>query len=321
MSFYSNKFLSVLTAAVSSGSLGLRFQSYNASPNTSLSVTITGISAGDSERSIAYTISNQASAAFGNAGLLFQGVIGTISDPVSGYYQTVFTEHIVDFFSPAQFEVTKTSDTTGATYYFSNSPVLATVAEASSFGPINNKGYQLCGGVDLTPTQMADLIAEASSDLTAIMRNSVVQAYYIYEFTTTQTNALQYPKRPVQFYWYPYVIRPVLYPFTNITNTFNFPANYFVDRDSGYITFRFAQDILFNYESFDWNNQFRSAYLAGLTYIPQELKTAVLRWIWVSQNSFVTISKISDGASEVSFSIDKNMEKRTIVVTLKDFMQ
>ena len=322
--FFSNKYLSVMLPAASSGSVAFKFQTFNSQPSQTFTVTVTGISAGDSEQMVAYTICNQASSYFGNNGILFTGVIGSLSDPVCGVFQTAFTEHVVNFFSPAQFSLSQVSDTTGSLYKLGTSPALTTVLEASAYGPINNQGFQTCSNgsrSNMTTSQMADLILEASSDLTAIMKNNIVSSYYIYEFTTTQTNALRYPNRPVNLFYYPYVIRPVLYPFTSITNTFDFPSNYYVDRDSGYITFRFAQDILFNYEPFDFNNQFRSAYGAGTTYIPEEIKTAVLRWIWVIQNSFTTISKVSDGQSEITYGIDKNIEKRTITANIWEYMQ
>ena len=103
--------------------------------------------------------------------------------------------------------------------------------------------------------------------------------------------------------------------------TFDLASRYEVDQYTGWITFRFAQDLLFNYEPFDFNNQWRDAYRAGFYNIPEELKIAVLRYCWCIQNSFTTISEIHDGSTTIKYAIDKNIEKRTIVSSLKEFMQ
>ena len=318
---YQNTFLSVLSPAVASGNIALQFQTYNAQPNNTFTVTVTGIQAGATEQTIAYTIATQASSYFGNTGILFNGKLPTILDPVCGVFQTISTDHVTNFFSLAQFGITTTLNQTGAYLKLGERPVYTTIPAASAYGPINNQGFQLCGGGDMTQDEMADILAEASADVAAILNNNVVAAFYVYEFTTQMTNALRFPNRPVQYFWNPYTLRPTIMAMATQVATFDLNSRYEVDQESGWITFRFAQDLLFNYEPFDWNNQWRDAYIAGNYHIPTELKTAVLRWIWVIQNSFTTIKSVRDGNTAIEYSIDKNIEKRNILGPLRKYMQ
>lgn len=307
-----------MTPPTGSGSLSFTLQTYGSSPSDmTLVVTVTGITSGMNEKQVAATICNQASSQMCASHTIFQGWIGTITDPVTGAWQTTFTDHVVSFFSLAQFDVFNVTDTgTGAQYYFDSTPVLCTVAEALADGPLAAQLLQQCGGGALTTLQIINLLAMASGDLTAILRNNIVRAFYVFQLTTNLTNAIRFPNRPVGFFFNPFDIRPTIIQLAAQVAIFDLPTRYSVDYQTGWVTFRFAQDLLFNYEPFDMNNQWFCAYLAGNYQIPREVKTAVLRWSYVCQ-TFSNITEISDGNTKMSFSIDKNMQLRNIFGPLK----
>lgn len=309
--------MSVLVPPVSSGSMSFTLQTYNAMPNVTLTVTVTGINPTMTEKVLASTICFQASAAMAAQGTLFQGYIGTITDPVTGAWQTQFTDHVVSFFSLAQFDVLDITDTsTGAEYFVDSSPVLCTVAEALLDGPLSNQLLQTCGGGALNTDQIINLLAMASADICAITRNDFIQSWYIFQLTTNIVNAIRFPNYPIAFFYNPFDIRPTIIQMAAQVAVFDLPTRYSVDYQTGWCTFRFAQDLLFNYEPFDYNNQWFCAYLAGFYQIPREVKTAVLRWSYVCQ-TFSNITEVTDGTAKVSWSIDKNMEKRNIFAPLR----
>lgn len=315
------RFLSVMTAPASSGSSTFNITSYNATPNVSLTVTVTGINVGMSEEQVAMTMCQQISSAFFTNGVLFQGVLGTLVSPTSAAFQTAVTDHVISVFSQSQYSFTQVADTTGCNYFLDTTPIFCTVDEAMAFGPLANQMLQGCNG-PLTTQQIIDLLAMASSDAVGILRNNIVSCFYVFYFTTMLTNAIKFPNTPIQFYWNPYTLRPTIIAMATQVATFDLASRYEVDFRSGWCTFRFAQDILFNYEPFDYNNQWYIAYQAGYNQIPREIKTAILRWSYVIQSvGFLNVSSISDGNTEIKYSVDKNIEKRNIFSTLRQYMQ
>jgi hypothetical protein len=317
------KFLSVMTPAQASGSTTFNIQTFNASPNLSITFAVTGISTGMSEEAIATTICYQTSAVLAANDATFKGILTPIDYPIAPNFGTAFTDHVVSLMAQAQYSWSIVSDTTGCEYYLDTTPVFCTVDEALAFGPLNSQLLQNCASSgQLDNTQISELLAMASSDMIGILNNNIVSCNYVYYFSTLMTNALKFPNAPVQYFWNPYALRPTIIALASQVATFNLASNYNVDFTTGWITFRFAQDLLFNYEPFDYQNQWYVGYIAGYNQIPREVKSAVLRWSYVIQAyGFMNIEEISDGVSKIKYSVDKNIEKRNIFSTLRKYMQ
>lgn len=315
-----NYFCSVMTPAASNGSVSFNFQTLNATPNVSLTVQVTGITTSMSEKQIAYSICTQTSGAFYSNGILFQGVISPIINPVSGNFQTANTDHVVSYFSQAQYSITQVADTTGANYYLDATPVFSTVAEALSYGPLANALLQSCGGGSLSTQQVVDLLAMSSSEIAETLNNNIVSCFYVYYFSTLMTNALKLPNVPVQSYWNPYILRPTIIQLATQVATFDLASNYNIDYDTGWLTFRFAQDLLFNYEPFDYQNLFYLAYSAGWNFLPRSIKTACLKYAFLLQTDTYTRS-LSDGVVKIEYEVDRNLRRREIFNTLRKYCQ
>jgi hypothetical protein len=309
-----------MTPAASAGSSSFYFNTWNASPSVSFTVTVTGITPFMSEKQIAHTLTTQASSYFELNNYLFTGVIGVVTDPISGNFQIANTDHIASVFSLSQFQVTQTADTTGATYYIDTCPVLCTVAEAMAYAPLANQLLQSCSGSALTNTQVVDLLAEASADLCGVLRNNIVSAWYEFQNTTNLSNAIKFDNTPIQYFFQPYTMRPTIISLATTVSIFDLTSRYNVDYQTGWCTFKFAQDLLFNYEPFDFNNQWYCVYLAGNYYIPREIKTAVLKLSYINQvNSF--IKELSDGVSKVVYETDINSRQRLVYGPIRKYMQ
>jgi hypothetical protein len=309
-------FLSVMTPAASTGTSTFNLSSYNATPNVSITFTVTGITAGMNEFLVANTICTQASNAIYDAGWLFQGVLGLLTDPISANYQTANTGHVTSFFSQAQFALSQVADTTGTAYYIDSIPVLATVTDAMSYAPLANQLLQTCAGGQLSQQQIIDLFALASAELIGVTNNNIVSSYYIFEWTSNIANAIRFQAPPIQMYWNPYIIRPTIVAMTTDVATFDLSINYDVDYQTGWCTFKFAQDLLFNYEPFDNQNQWRCAFQGGWNYIPREIKLALYQLSYLIQTTS-NISSISDGVTRVTYAKDNNITKREIFSPLR----
>jgi hypothetical protein len=193
---------------------------------------------------------------------------------------------------------------------------LGTVAEAQAYGPLANQLLQTNTGASMSTTQVVDLLALASSDLVAEINNPIVTGYYTKEITTLMTNAVQLDYYPVQYYWNPYVIRPTIIAMATQVATFDLASRYNLDFATGWLTFRFAQDQLFNYEPFDFQNQFLLAYEAGWNYIPREIKLALFQLSYLIQTTS-NIEEMSDGSLRVKYTTDKNIARRIIFNKLR----
>jgi hypothetical protein len=311
-----------MTSPVSTGTTVFSLTSWNASLNVALTFACTGISAGMPEYLVTQTITQQISSSLYASGNLFAGCLGLITDPVSAAFNVNRTDHVMSLFSQCQYDFEVVSDTTGTNYYIDNIPVLTTVADAMAFAPLANQLLQSCSGGPLSIVQIIDLLAMSSADLVSTLRNNIVSCYYVKYYTTLQTNAIRLDNRPVQYWFNPYTLRPTIIQLAVAVASWVSNSVFEVDFQSGWMTFRFAQDQLFNYEPFDYQNQFYLGYLAGNNYIPREIRDAVLKWSYILQTSgFSNVKSISDGNSKIEYELDKNTEKRNIFAPIRRYCQ
>ena len=310
-----------MTPPVFNGSLTLSLQSFNAVPNTTLNITVTGLASGMTEDQVAYTINQQASAQIAGADAYFNGYLPTfIVNPVTAMWAVANTDHIVQVYSCANFNLTIDSNTTGSEIRVGTSPILTTVAEALAYSPLLNAFYSSCGGA-LDVDQVIDLLNMASSDVVSILNNPIVSALYVYQFTTQQTNSIRLPNYPVQYYYMPFMVRPVIFPLASPSSSFDLQTLFTVNSSDGWMTYRFAQDMLFNYEPYDWNNMFIMGFWAGFYHIPQEIITGVIQYSFMLSQGYSGIKALSDGVTKVEYEIDRNLMKREIFSKLRAYMR
>lgn len=307
------------TSAV--GSFAFDLQSYNAIPNTTLNITVTGLASGMTEDQVAYTINQQASAQIAGASAYFNGYLPTfLVNPVTAMWAVANTDHVEQVYCTANFTLTVTSNTTGAKIKLGTAPILATVAEALAYSPLLNAFYSSCGGA-LDTDQIIDLLNMASSDVVSVIRNPIVSSLYVFQFTCQQTNSVQLPNYPVQYYYLPFMVRPVIYPLASPASSFTLQSIFTVNSNNGWMTYRFAQDMLFNYEPYDWNNMFIMGFRAGYYHIPQEIITAVVQYAYMLSQGYTGIKSLSDGVTKIEYEIDRNLMKREIFSKLRVYMR
>ena len=304
-----------------SGSFAFTLQSFNAVPNVGLVLTATGLVSGMTEDQVAHTINQQASAQIAGAGVYFNGYLPTfIVNPVTAMWAVAQTDHVMSVYCPASFSMTEASNTTGAKIRIGTSPILATVNEALTYSPLLNSVYSTCGGA-LNTDQLIDLLDMASADTVSILGNTIVTDYYVFQFTTQQTNSIRLPAYPVQYYYPPFMVRPVIYPLASPQSSFALQSLFTVNSGDGWMTYRFAQDMLFNYEPYDWNNMFIMAFISGFYHIPREIITCIIQYAYLLQTSYSNIKEISDGVTKISYDVDRNMIKREIFSKVRTYMR
>lgn len=307
------QFISVLTVPASSGQAVFEIKTYDASTNIILTLTATGLNTTDSENAIAKKIYDQFNTLLTNNSANFTAPVYGADTPAAKF-RAHRTEHVISIFSESQFSVELLSNTTGNIIYIDNVPIPLTISEAQSLGAIQGQQFKDFDGNNLTNSQIADLLAASFAEFVAYTNNYVVMATYVHEEEGIGDDAIQLGKRPLVSVDIPQIRRPIF--LTNIAQetTVSGMFIYIVNRELGWIQYKFAQDILFNYEPFDKGNEIKISYVAGYKSIPLAVKSALLRLTTLYQHD-ADIDQLEGGTFRVVFS----KEKTTITKILGPF--
>lgn len=310
------KWVSVLTPAASSGEIDFIYTTVGSAQNITLLIPATGIIAGDSENVVAQKIYNcmynvllntvmygdvSQSAGQGlsgssqfNVNNMQNGVLaippgglvagnGIFNIPVYGSQspssqaRPAVTDHVVSLFSQAQFSLLASSNTVGATIHISTTPIYCTLSEARQRGPLRRQYWRLNDGTSMTDDQVIEVLEAACGDWINISNNYITQTCCVAERDGNLTDGIQLMKYPIVVTDTPRVRRPsILQTLVADTTTIDILSKYIVNRDTGWLTFRFAQNLVFNYEPFDFYNEIKVSYVGGYMSIPHEVKMLVL---------------------------------------------
>lgn len=223
---------------------------------------------------IAYQVEQTFDNACTAAGLDFQRPL-FYDEGYAPTFRTTRTEHSVCIFSECQFELTLNSNTTGSIVVIEAFPVLANVEDFRSQASYMNVPQVSSQGVVYTDQDIASVLTLSSAEATSLMHNNVVKSTYVFEEVCSGTTSIILAKTPIISVDAPNIRRPG-FPLLYIS-TADLSTNYAVDRKSGVMTFRFAQDLLYTYEAFDIYNDFRVSYTAGYKTIPDILRMTIVR--------------------------------------------
>ena len=335
------KYWSILIPCASSGSINFTLASQNANTNAytinnnypscpesnnfgfnNITITgvITGLNPSQTESQMALTIFTQASSIIASAGYYYNGAPLAVPDPPYPSWRLVQTGHVVNIWSQSQFTLDITADNTGSYYSITDTPTLTTVADALKFGPVTNQYFQNNVGGPLTTIQIADLMTATSAYVTEILKNPVVQGCYYYEAWTNFINGIQLQNYPIQYMDNPYILRPTIITNLTLSATADLDSRYFIDSATGWVQFRFAQDMLFNFEPFDMNNQWRCTYIAGYLQIPTAIKLAVVAMSYQLQTQS-NVQELRGGSFVVRFNPSQDRAIKTIFEPLRKYMR
>lgn len=302
------EFISVMTPPSSSGTIGFQFQTLDASVNYTYTIPCTGILSTDGEKETArkiYTCINSflQNTLITNDNLLPPGVNAIFNIPVYGNqdpvgnFRPAYTDHVVSMFSQAQFKYSITSNNTGANIKISTAPMLVTLAEALNYGAFTGQNFQDEFGVAYTTDQIITLVEIASIEITEILQNYIVNACYVHEEDGYFTDGIQLKKYPIRTCDTPRVRRPsILQTLVADSTTMDILTKYIVNRETGWLTFRFSQNLIFNYEPFDYYNEIKVSYIGGEDVIPTSIKVATTQ-ISVYAGTVIDIKSFRTGTT------------------------
>ena len=306
-------YISVLTPAASSGSLGFSLQTFDASVNTVLSLSVTGITTSDTEKEIATKIYDQTRIQIEQHGANWQGIpLGVVDTPAAQFYLTR-TDHCVCMFSQSQFELTLETDTTGGVYSIRGNPVLGTIS--------NFRKYGLAMGQDYSSKTNAQLQAQMeilSDEIIAETRNPFVRGMYVLDIYTDLIDGVRLPKYPVVDMEDPQVRKAFMLVYFSPDFVSDLTDYYTITPD-GWVMYNNSQDLVHtNSDPFDYGNQWRVSWVAGYARIPDAVMLAMVKLVPSLISSSSPFEQLSGGTSSVKYK-DWNKEKSVIFNSLKGF--
>ena len=296
-------FLSILTPPASSGSLTFSLQSYDATTNVSLTLTATGLLTTDTEAGVAVKVKDQLATQFIQYDVDYTGQPSFGTDPPVASWRAGRTGHVMSLFSECQYRFEITADTTGGTNYLSTIPVLITLAKARSMGAFLEQPFTDSSGTAYSNSQLADFLALGSSEFVSVTNNYIVETTFVHTEWGFYTRGIQLKKYPIAAMDGPRIRRPNILTTIVIDNTTDLSSKYTLDNDTGWVMFRFVQDLLMNYEPFDMNNEIKVSYIGGYKEIPLDVLKAIVKLTSVIKSD-ADIKSLRAGSFAVEFRPD-----------------
>lgn len=201
---FTNIFCNILTQTLASGTISAQLQTFNASANVNLTLSATGLTAGLTPSQCAYSIITQFNQDLTNYGIQYSTPQTTGEIPAA-LFRLSRTEHVVNFFSECQFDLTIITNDTSAYVEISDKPYLSTLSQFQSMVGLINFG------ASLTDEQYLLLLKTASGLITSYTQNLIVLAGYVQSFNGFyQRSFFLSTGLPVQSYDSPRIATPNL---------------------------------------------------------------------------------------------------------------
>lgn len=276
------QYLSVMTVAASSGDLELTLTTYDAPTNLTIVANITGISSSDDEDTIARAILDQGKIIISQYGATYNGYPDYLVDGPAATFRVTRTDHCLCFYSESQFTLEITNNEIGSILLIESIPALMTNQEAEDMAALIVLDLTDSGGSTLTATQLANFILLASSEFVTYTKNPIVASTYVFENWGNWQESVKLDMIPLISVDPPYTRRPNLFSF--FISMSDYPDNrnvYDFNSKTGWVAYRFAQEVFEAYEPFDDNNEWKISYVAGHKSIPLIVKKAIIQLMGV----------------------------------------
>lgn len=297
MSYDWRNYISVLTPAAS-GTLIFSVETYDASPNVTLTLPVTAGRSMD-EISLANQISNQFTTLLTQACAIYQGIPVFSFFPPNANFYVDKTDHVVSFWSQAQYRLQLVSNTTGAAIQISPTPTLLTLAQAKSMAPLVGVDFSDFNENDLTDNQIMELLQIASNQIVNIVNNPIIIANHLLEIIGNMVGSVKLDSKPVLDYDPPVINRPsVLLPLS--LPILQSGYSYDIVRNKGIFNYRYDSNLINAWDPYDSNNEVRMTYRAGNLNIPRIIQEKVIQVAGISLNTS-SIKSLKGGSASVEF--------------------
>lgn len=294
---YQLSFVSVL-AASDSGQVAFGLETFDAESNIAITLTATGINSTDSPQQIAEKMYLQFTTILTQLDLIVDSP--TFSTQQSqAKFRLTRTEHVLCFFSQAQFELELTSNTANLELCIVPNPVWPTISEAIRIGNLIGQPFEDEEGIQLPNASISLLLQQICATIVSITNNNIVACTYLHSEGGFDTSSIFFNKIPVIDFDTPFIRRPfalqILSTYLNAVSKDNF----YMIPQTGELRYRFAQYLVENYEAFGLNNEILVIYTAGYRSIPMQLKNLSVKLSAAVQVGVGQVSMLKGGTFAV----------------------
>src|SRR3990167_209108 len=271
-------YVSVMTTPAASGETVFELETYNCSPNITLSLSVTGIATTDSEIDIAKKIDSQIGTQLIQYSASYDGQPVFHNDTFPSTFRIGRSEHIVSFWSQSQFSLVVDSDDTGCIYNIASTPTLTTNSKAQLIAVIQNLDLEDEDGGSLSDDEIALLLEVSSARLVSYLNNNIVKTTYLFEHIGNTDRSVSLSEgKPIIKIDSTGIVRSPNNLNTNLVLA-NFSTNpYILKTETGRLSYRYFQTLLESEMPFKRDYEFRITYQAGNFNIHKILHYAVLK--------------------------------------------
>lgn len=291
-------YLSVMTPTSASGNIVFNFTTFDADPNTSLTMTVSAL-AGENEITLARRIHDQIVVQLIQASAQYSGLPAFSSQMPQATFYLGQTDHIVSVWSQATFQITEISNATGAAIQISSSPTFVTLAQGQDLGPLLGLDYTDANETPLTDTQIMTVLQLASDQIVRLTNNDLVIACYLHEYIGSMQGTILLRQSPIVNYDKPAVLPPILVS-TGLYYVYNYYSSFQVDRKLRLLNYRFGSNLMNAGDPFDTNNEVKVTYRAGYMNIPRIVQEKTLLIVALMLND-PNIKSLKGGSFAVEF--------------------
>lgn len=294
---FTNLFLNFMSAPASGGSISLNLQSFNASANVNLTLTASGLTTGMAPDVCAQTAITQLNVQLTQYGINF-GIPQITGQIPSALFRLARTEHIINFFSECQFDLTVETNTTGAFIEVNREPILATLDDFSSLSSL------MAAGATLTDAEKVLLLKVASGLITSYTNNLLVIAGYVQSFNGFyQRSFFLNLGLPVQSFDPPRIVPPTIGMYMVWTLWYLvYPwLRWNLNPITGELFFQPNNNLINNMEPSSLNNQIKVSYQAGEWKIPPAVLLCLTQICRAIINDPNGAKSLKTGSFSVSF--------------------
>lgn len=314
---YDNRmYISVLTPPSQNTELALVLEDFDF--HNTFVFPISAIHTTDTEVQLSHKINTQLNTFFQQNDIYFNGIPSYVDLPARQQYISSRTDHVSCVWAQSNFVITASGNTTGAILQINNQPTLLTVADIKDLAPMKGVDLSDNDGDPLTDVQIATLSKLASSKLIAFTKNPIVLSHYLMSYTADYQWGIRLKKTPVVDFYSPQVRQPIAFNLFSAVQ-FNTQKQMFALERDGWLTYRYAQNIVAYPEPFDRLNDVLLVYLSGWSTIPPDIENAILEILPLVQAQVIPgVESMSGGTFKISFG-DYQKTFTDIMFTLQQY--
>jgi hypothetical protein len=233
-------------------------------------------------------------------------------------YNVTSTDHCICVWGQSSF-VLSASSTMGNIINNGNNPTLVTVPQCREIATITGLDLADNNGNDLTNAQVAKLLELASAKLIGFTNNKIVLSTYFQEGTFSWEYGIRLKKTPVVDFLSPQVRQPIAFNLFSAVTFSTVKQNYNMEPDTGWLVYKYAQNMVDWPEPFSPFNDVIVVYVAGFGTIPQDIVNSIVQVIPIVQGQYLPGVKRQSGGSYTIEYFEGNIIWENIISSLTQY--